>query len=523
MSIHTKHNGALVRLSPRVKHNGVIKTPVSGWTKRNGALECIYRARAAVIQVLTETTTVKVPKGATAALISGCGAGSTNYAGASVLNWYTPVTEGEEIVCTVGKTGKTGGDSSFGSYIALGGGSTSAEGAVNMCRNLSSGAETPFGKSNTSGYGAAGRDGLITVKWISENTGIVLTESRSIAIPENITGVLVSGCGAGGNANVNTAMGGSSGGTGSSVVSYYTPVSTADSIQCIVGFGYHSYSESAGDSSQIKDTKFGDIVALGGGENAPAWNSVGNNGAVYCATNFSDYAPFGNTGRVGVTPWGKQGGYPSEGVGYGISGTVNPNLLMSGRPGLLILEYVNNKDTVVLTESQTITVPLGVTGALISGCGAGGGAEATTYPGVVNNVTRAPAPMSLRGGGAGGSVINYYVPVTEGESILCTVGDASITTNGGDTSFGDYVLLGGGGKGNIGVLGAMGTSPAGVNLSSAAVLTTGGKTPFGAPGGYSSQGIYYTETGFGSGSNGSEVSIAGEAMPGLLIIQWVRS
>lgn len=202
MPICTKINGKLIEIDPKVQYEGITQTPAAVYAKINGEIRELWNVNntddVPYVQVFTETTTVTVPKGATAALISGCGAGSANYAGASVLNWYTPVTEGEEIVCTVGKTGETGGDSSFGSYIALGGGSTSAEGAVNMCRNLSSGAETPFGKSNTSGYGAAGRDGLITVKWISENTGIVLTKSQSIAIPENITGVLVSGCGGGG-------------------------------------------------------------------------------------------------------------------------------------------------------------------------------------------------------------------------------------------------------------------------------------------------------------------------------------
>ena len=202
MPICTKINGKLIEIDPKVQYEGITQTPCAIYAKINGEIRELWNVNdtddVPYVQVFTETTTVTVPKGATAALISGCGAGSTNYAGASVLNWYTPVTEGEEIVCTVGKTGETGGDSSFGSYITLQGATATHLGSVALCRNLSEDAETPFGKSNTSGYGAAGRDGLLIIKWITENTGIVLTESQTIVIPEKVTGVLVSGCGGGG-------------------------------------------------------------------------------------------------------------------------------------------------------------------------------------------------------------------------------------------------------------------------------------------------------------------------------------
>lgn len=42
MSIYTKQNGALVQLTPRVKHNGAIKTPLSVWTKKDGALVKVW-------------------------------------------------------------------------------------------------------------------------------------------------------------------------------------------------------------------------------------------------------------------------------------------------------------------------------------------------------------------------------------------------------------------------------------------------------------------------------------------------
>lgn len=46
MSIFGKINGAKVSLAPRVKHNGVVKTPVSGWTKQNGVLKKIWSSYA---------------------------------------------------------------------------------------------------------------------------------------------------------------------------------------------------------------------------------------------------------------------------------------------------------------------------------------------------------------------------------------------------------------------------------------------------------------------------------------------
>ena len=198
MTIFGKYNGSKAALSPRVKHNGVIKQPTTGWVKRDGVLKCIYRRAAAVVQVLVASQIIEVPEPATAALISGCGAGSTNYAGASVINWYTPVTAGDAIECTVGVYGTSGTDTSFGNLITLHGGASGGIGAVNVCRNFSEGAETPFGKSHTSGYGAAGRSGILIIKWITESTGLVLTAPQTITTPANITGVLVSGCGGGG-------------------------------------------------------------------------------------------------------------------------------------------------------------------------------------------------------------------------------------------------------------------------------------------------------------------------------------
>lgn len=44
MAIYGKSGNTVKKLEPRVKHNGVIKTPVSGWTKQNGVLKKIWQA-----------------------------------------------------------------------------------------------------------------------------------------------------------------------------------------------------------------------------------------------------------------------------------------------------------------------------------------------------------------------------------------------------------------------------------------------------------------------------------------------
>ena len=44
MAIYGKSGSTVKKLEPRVKLNGVIKTPVSGWTKQNGVLKKIWQA-----------------------------------------------------------------------------------------------------------------------------------------------------------------------------------------------------------------------------------------------------------------------------------------------------------------------------------------------------------------------------------------------------------------------------------------------------------------------------------------------
>ena len=303
---------------------------------------------------------------------------------------------------------------------------------------------------------------------------------------------------------------------GASALSFYIPVTPSNTINCEVGAAGTDANTTGG------DTSFGDNLVLGGGEYLGSETS-GELGHVSSCVNFSGESRYydcdSNHSYVAeTTPWGFAWTSSPE-IGYGVGAEVDGyGATGVARPGLLIVEYVDNHNTLVLTESQTITVPGGVTGALISGCGAGGGTGTTS---------RAPEPGSFWGGGAGGSVINYYVPLTAGDSIECVVGEAGISgSNGGDTKFGSYVTLGGGENGAVMKNGATGTVPSGVNLSKDSFSLTGGYTPFGRSTHYeyvSGGGDYTCEAvGYGAGADGSISGAMGPSLNGLLIIQWVR-
>lgn len=57
MTIYGKSGGAVKELSPRVKHNGVIKTPVSGWTKQNGVIKKIWSSFVPVSSITIDGDT----------------------------------------------------------------------------------------------------------------------------------------------------------------------------------------------------------------------------------------------------------------------------------------------------------------------------------------------------------------------------------------------------------------------------------------------------------------------------------
>ena len=63
MSIHAKKDGAVVSLQPRVKHNGIIKTPLTGWAKKDGELVQIWGADEVKLYVERTIVHAHIPEG----------------------------------------------------------------------------------------------------------------------------------------------------------------------------------------------------------------------------------------------------------------------------------------------------------------------------------------------------------------------------------------------------------------------------------------------------------------------------
>lgn len=156
--------------------------------------------------------------------------------------------------------------------------------------------------------------------------------------------------------------------------------------------------------------------------------------------------------------------------------------------------------TQVFTSSTTVTVPTGATKAVLSGCGAGGGSRGGTR------------------GGWGGTVREYPVSVTAGQSIKITIGTGGAGSNtsngsaGGATSFGSLLTLGGGG---------------GATSISGGTQGTQGTAPTDNPGAYNGhwgRTVQSGQSGYGIGGLGGNPSYdaPGRGGNGLLIVTWAR-
>lgn len=106
-------------------------------------------------------------------------------------------------------------------------------------------------------------------------------------------------------------------------------------------------------------------------------------------------------------------------------------------------------DFVKFTSTGYFIVPAGVTTVFVTIVGAGGGG---------GNVSATPATYG-GGGGGGGYVENSPVAVLPGQQVLVTIGAGGVPTgNGGTTSFGNYIIVTGGGGGTSGPAGVAGTA-----------------------------------------------------------------
>lgn len=103
MSIHAKHNGALVRLSPRVKHNGAIKTPLSVWAKKGGVFGKVWDAFA-VKSITVQNITGMIEGGGTTNLNNYVTITPTN-AKDKTLTWSMEWISGNQSAVSLSSSG----------------------------------------------------------------------------------------------------------------------------------------------------------------------------------------------------------------------------------------------------------------------------------------------------------------------------------------------------------------------------------------------------------------------------------
>lgn len=188
----------------------------------------------------------------------------------------------------------------------------------------------------------------------------------------------------------------------------------------------------------------------------------------------------------------------------------------------------------LFASSGTFTVPTGVTKVWLTGC-AGGGGSGNRYDGSDGYVH-----IGYPGGGGEGKMA-YQVTVTSGEVITVTVGaggagGAAVVADrngskGGNTSFGSYLTLNGGGGGTFTNPGAAGGPGGGTgsrilnfyNGTYGVPGAMGGGSMFGAGITNSVDATGVTSSGYGSGGGGwiygsPGAGIAGQ--PGFLLVEW---
>jgi hypothetical protein len=167
--------------------------------------------------------------------------------------------------------------------------------------------------------------------------------------------------------------------------------------------------------------------------------------------------------------------------------------------------------------SGTFTIPSGISLVFVTGCGGGGGG-------------------GVYGGGGGASVIKVPFNVTPGQNISITIGSGGAgqtssgnPTNGGNTSFGTYLVLNGGQSGGtftdtlapVSPTGQGGQIGFGFNGGNAA-LGYGGNSVFGLGGS-----PFNGSSSFGGGGGGglnrttfAEGETGGNGGSGFILVEW---
>ncbi len=183
----------------------------------------------------------------------------------------------------------------------------------------------------------------------------------------------------------------------------------------------------------------------------------------------------------------------------------------TGSPGTVVIGCTltagGNDQAQEFTSSGTFNVPTGVSLVRLTMIGAGGGGSSRN--------------LAAGGGGGGGSgelVVDFPVPVTAGAAITVTIGalgagavgagGAVAGSDGGNTSFGSWTVLGGKGGNTVGSGGVGGGSNGG------AAGATGNPAGVGALGTSESTHHYGGSGGSGGGNNTTIAGAAGRAGPG---------
>jgi uncharacterized repeat protein (TIGR02543 family) len=420
-----------------------------------------------------------VPNGVTSVRVLVVGGGSSGGAGQAAVWWPqgggggAVVTDnnfstspGTDLAITVGAGGEAigvqstpsasinnGGSSSFGSLSAPGatapvGGSGGTSGNGNL------GGTSPGGYASGGGGGAGGAGSGTTggVGVNSDITGTTLMYGSGGAGSNTTTGSASSGGGSnsnppianrgGGGSQITASAGTSSAGAaGVVILRYTTPLNSNPAISFNANGG-------SGSIASISETTGATIVLPSGSTLSrrnsvfTTWNAVANgSGASYNAGD--SFTVTGNatlfaqwSGPVLTTEFGS----PRCASGVGVGGAASSTLsLTQGGDGCVVVAYLSSGTTAFKTfnytgETQTWTVPAGVTSATFYLIGAGGG-----------GVTQGTGT----GTGGGGGFARGTVGVTPGATFAIIVGEAGggvVPTNSGGCSYTPRTF-GGGGKG----------------------------------------------------------------------------
>ena len=178
----TDASATITGTSPNFKLNLTIPRGANGTNGTNGTSGIMFS------QVFTSSTTVTVPTGATKAILSGRGGGGGNCmsgsaitisggSGGIALNYPVNVSSGSSIKITIGNKGSnkttggygsagSGGVTSFGSLMSLGGGGGGySGGGSSHAGSPGSGFVSGISGNIFNRYGTPGNNGILIVIW----------------------------------------------------------------------------------------------------------------------------------------------------------------------------------------------------------------------------------------------------------------------------------------------------------------------------------------------------------------------